>query len=66
LFGTGQNEQPTGLLTNPAMTIDKAGDYVEPQDLLDLKTFMIDTWRIDDVGTQLRWALNPALYAGCG
>jgi hypothetical protein len=62
LFGTGANEMPVGLLTKPSFVIDKAGEPPTYGDILDIKGEMTTRWKIDDVGSQLRWALNPLMY----
>lgn len=62
LFGTGASEMPRGLLTTPSVTIQKNGQPIVMQDVLDIKKEMMLRWRIDDPGGQLRWGLNPAVY----
>jgi hypothetical protein len=62
LFGTGANDMPIGLLTQPSFEIDRAGQPVTQADLAALKANQITTWKLDDAAGSLRWAINPVQY----
>lgn len=61
LWGDGTGILPLGLLTRPAIDVNRAGTPVTWPDLRQLKSFMIESWRLDDVGNSLRWTLHPTM-----
>jgi HK97 family phage prohead protease len=57
LFGTGANDQPTGLLFAPGRVLDKAGASATTEDFFDLKNTLMETWK-KDTPDGLRWIMN--------
>lgn len=64
LYGTGQNDQPTGLLTNvPGGNITNLnGQPASSQNLFDLKNMLITAWRMDQGDSSMRWLMNARSY----
>jgi len=61
LYGTGLNDQPVGLLTNP-IALDQAGGSVDSQLLMDFKNSFLTTWKADQADASTRWLMNPRSY----
>jgi HK97 family phage prohead protease len=58
LFGTGANDQPTGLLRTPGGGFDLAGAPAESNDFITLKNDLIDAWHFDQGDNSMRWLMN--------
>jgi HK97 family phage major capsid protein/HK97 family phage prohead protease len=63
LFGSGAGLNIQGLLnqTPAGLTLDRAGTAIVTPDLFALKSLMLNTWKLDDGPSALRFCANPAL-----
>ena len=62
LFGTGADDQPTGLLTRFGAEIDLAGASLGRQQAQDFKNDFYDVWMTDPSSSELRWVMNHRSY----
>lgn len=58
LYGSGQNDEPVGLLTQPGRVVDLAGGSVTSEILMDFKNVFLSTWRMDNPDQSTRWLMN--------